>query len=129
MASSEIKNEGFDMTPIFPLILDTVPVAVTVTDAKGYILYFNQYSQNVLDRRPEYIGRDIRFCHKDTTSIEKIDSIFEALRSGEKSEVYYEAMREGARFAVTVRPLRKEGRFLGCVHCVIKKEDHVGGKS
>jgi PAS domain S-box-containing protein len=121
VASSEIKNEGFDMTPIFPLILDTVPVAVTVTDAKGYILYFNQYSQDVLDRKPEYIGRDIRFCHKESTSIEKIDSILEAFRMGGESEVYYEAVREGTRFAVTVRPLRKNGHLLGCVHCVIKK--------
>ena len=112
---------------ISTLILDTIPVAVTVTDPEGRIVYFNKYSSEILDRKPEYVGMDIRQCHKMQGSIEKIDHIFSQFKSGKDAPFYYEATREGTLFAVTVLPLRKSGQFIGCVHSVVIKSKSEGG--
>lgn len=110
-----------DLSEIAPLILDTIPVGITLTDPDGRILYFNRYSAEILDRKPAYIGRDVRRCHNETDSISKIDHILAEFKRGGCSEFYYEATRGGTDFAVTVRPLKRQGRLLGCIHSVVIK--------
>ena len=74
-------------------VLDKIPVGVTVTDIEGRILYYNTYSSQIVDRKPEYIGEDIRACHKKPDSILKIDRILEELKEGRIQEYYYESER------------------------------------
>jgi DUF438 domain-containing protein len=109
---------GFDPTQL-PIILDKIPVAVTVIDLDGHILYYNAYSSKVLDRKPEYLGRDVRFCHQKPESNAKIDRMLEEFKSGRRQEFYYEADRYGKRIAVTFAPLEIEGRLVGCIQSVI----------
>lgn len=52
------------------------------------------YAQYV-DRKPEYIGEDIRLCHRKTESSEKIDRILAALKDGRRKTFYFEAERNG----------------------------------
>ncbi len=52
------------------MVLEKVPAGITVIDQEGHILYYNEYCSNFVDRKPEYIGKNIRFCHK------KVESIF-----------------------------------------------------
>jgi DUF438 domain-containing protein len=54
-------------------VLDQIPVGITVTDLDGKMLYYNEYCARTVDRKPEYIGMDIRSCHKKPESIPKID--------------------------------------------------------
>jgi DUF438 domain-containing protein len=127
MEFSEVNFGAFDFGRMCPIILDSLPVAVTVTDLEGCILYFNRYSQQILDRKPEYIGRNIRRCHKEVDSIAKIDHILGEFKRDGISEFYYEASRAGTDFAVTVRPFKNEGQVLGCVHSVVIIKKNVGG--
>ena len=46
------------------LAMDCLGVAVTIIDTKGTLLYYNQHSAKILDRKPEYIGTDIHSHHK-----------------------------------------------------------------
>ena len=46
------------------LAMDCMGVAVTIIDAKGTLLHYNQHSAKILDRKPEYIGTDIHSHHK-----------------------------------------------------------------
>ena len=55
--------DGFDAAQI-PLIVDMIPVAITIIDLEGHILFYNDYSRQVLNRKPEYLGSDIRDCHQ-----------------------------------------------------------------
>ena len=64
--------DGFDTSQI-PLILDQAPVAITVVDLEGRVLFYNDYSSRVLDRKPEYLGTDVRNCHQKTASNDRID--------------------------------------------------------
>ena len=50
------------------LAMDCMGVAVTIIDAKGTLLYYNQHSAKILDRKPEYIGTDIHSHHKQAKS-------------------------------------------------------------
>ncbi|MFC1822057.1 hypothetical protein ACFL9T_05070 [Thermodesulfobacteriota bacterium] len=34
--------------------------AVSIIDRKGTLLYYNRFSSEILDRKPDYIGNDIR---------------------------------------------------------------------
>ena len=63
-------------------VLEQIPVGITVTDLDGKILYFNEYSAQIVDRKPEYIGMDIRSCHKKPESIVKIDTILSEWKAG-----------------------------------------------
>jgi PAS domain-containing protein len=52
-----LENE-FDPSHL-PLILDNLAAAITVIDLEGRMLYYNEYGAQILDRKPEYMGRDV----------------------------------------------------------------------
>lgn len=106
---------GFDLTRMSPLILDTIPVAITVIDLEGRILYYNEYSTQIADRKAEYLGRDVRLCHEQPESRARIDEMLEEFKRGRRKEFYYEANRYGNRVAVTLSPLEVEGQLVGCI--------------
>ena len=99
------------------MILDKIPVAITVIDQEARILYYNQYCSRFVDRKPEYIGRDIRLCHKESESIEKIDKILSELKEGQIKEFYYEGERNGIKLGVTIIPFEFNGEQMGFIQC------------
>jgi PAS domain S-box-containing protein len=113
-------NSGFDGVCLRQ-VFDSLPVAVTVTDPDGRILYYNAYSARVVDRKPEYIGRNIRDCHRQQKSIATIDRIFKEMKEGSRDAFYYEAERDGKTLAVTVTPWKKEGKLVGFIHSFVIK--------
>ncbi|MGD8982642.1 MAG: PAS domain-containing protein [Desulfobacteraceae bacterium] len=54
-------------------MLDQIAAAITVIDLEGCMLYYNEYSAQVLDRKPEYLGKNVRFCHEKQESNDRID--------------------------------------------------------
>ena len=118
-------SNGFDLAQISPFVLDKIPMGITVIDLEGRILYFNEYSSQIRDRKPEYLGRDIRLCHKEPESIARIDRILEEFKSGRRQEVCYDSTLAGEVFAVTISPLVVKDRLIGCIQSLIKKEAWV----
>ena len=100
-------------------LLDIIPVAVTITDKKGKMLFYNDYAAKIADRKPAYLGKDIRDCHALTKSVEKVDQIFEDILSGKKETAYYEAERNGVRIAVTVQAYKPGGECIGFVQSFV----------
>jgi PAS domain-containing protein len=45
-------------------VLQQAAVAVTVLDLDGRIVFYNRYAPRILDRKPQYLGRDIRSFHQ-----------------------------------------------------------------
>ena len=122
MTSFDAMN--LDLGDIYSLVVEQLAVAITVTDLDGRIVYFNPYSAEILDRKPEYIGRDIRQCHNEPDSIRKIDHILEEFKRGGSAEFHYEASRGDRDFMVNVHPLKKNGHVIGCIHSVIVKKSN-----
>ena len=99
------------------MVLEKVSAGITVLDKKGHILYYNEYCSQFVDRKPEYIGKDIRFCHQKTESIEKIEKILSDLMKGKRQEFYYETERNGNKLGVRVTPFDIDGKQIGFIQC------------
>jgi PAS domain S-box-containing protein len=110
------KNVALSTTQL-AMVLEKIPVGITVIDQEGHILYYNEYCSRFVDRKPEYIGKDIRFCHQKPESIEKIKRILCELNEGKKKEFYYEAERGGNKLGVTVLPFDVAGKQIGFIQC------------
>jgi DUF438 domain-containing protein len=112
--------EDFDLNQI-PQILDKMPVAVTIIDLEGNILFYNEYSSRVLDRRPEHLGTDVRLCHEKAETNARIDQMLAEFKAGRNEDFYYEAFRYGKNIAVTLSHFEVDGSRIGCIQSVIIK--------
>ncbi|MGD8561151.1 MAG: PAS domain-containing protein [Desulfarculaceae bacterium] len=99
-------------------LLEQMPVGITVLDLKGRILFFNQYAARILDRKPEYIGQDVRSFHKQESN-RNIDEILEQYSQGTSREFSWQVQREQQTFVVRVAPLQGEASPLGLIHSVM----------
>ena len=77
------------------LAVDCMGVAVTIIDTKGTLLYYNQHSAKILDRKPEYIGTDIHSHHKKADSNKKVDRMLKEFTAGRNDPFHYEAKPYG----------------------------------
>ncbi|MFZ3048648.1 MAG: PAS domain-containing protein, partial [Desulfatirhabdiaceae bacterium] len=89
---------------------------ITVTDLDGKILYFIEYSAQIVDRKPEYIGMDIRSCHRKPESIKKIDMILSEIKAGKLEKYQYESERKGTVLSVTISPHKSSAKLIGFIH-------------
>ena len=101
------------------VVLEKIPVGITIIDREGHILYYNEYCSRYVDRKPEYIGKDIRFCHQKKESIEKIDRIIAELIESKRNEFYYEVERNGNKLGVTVSPFEVNGELIGYIQSFV----------
>jgi len=102
-------------------LLDQLPVGITVIDLEGRILYYNETCAHLVDRQPEYLGEDIRSCHKKAGSVVAIDRILDDIHTGRKQEVYYETERMGQTLAVTISPYEVDGKRVGAIQSIVVK--------
>ena len=114
------KKTALDTRPL-AMALDQVAVGITIIDLAGRILYFNEYCARFVDRKAEYIGRDIRDCHKKAESVARIDAMLETLHSGRESEIHYETKRGDTHLAVTVVPFETDGELAGFIQSFVVK--------
>ena len=99
-------------------LLDQLPVAVTVLDREGIIKYYNEHAPQVVDRKPEYLGRDIREFHQPASNA-KMERIFAAYAQGGREEYCWRLKRGDKEFMVRVRPWLVDGQWAGLVHTVM----------
>jgi DUF438 domain-containing protein len=98
-------------------------VVVTIIDTKGTLLYYNKQAGKILDRKPEYIGKDVQSHHKKGTSNKKFDLMLQEFQSGRTEPFHYEAKPYGKTILVTLSPILEDGEFIGCTQSVQLKED------
>jgi DUF438 domain-containing protein len=103
-------------------------VAVTIIDIEGRLLYYNQRAEKILDRKPEYIGVDLRSHHKKNSSNIKFDQMIREFEQGRTKPFHYEAKPYGKVILVTLSPILIDGQFTGCVQSVLLKEDIIPEK-
>jgi len=114
------NHEELNIAKIMPAVVSAMPVALTLCDLEGRLLYFNNYATKILDRQPEYIGRDVRELHQVPKSRDKITAILSDYGQGNREEHTWRLSREGREFQVRVAPLVLQGRILGLIHTVMR---------
>ena len=112
------NNTGFSLE-VHAQLLNQLPVGITVINLSGEILYYNPYCERYVDRKPEYIGRNIRSCHKKDKSIKKIERIISRIRQGEIAEYYYESLRNGKKLGVTIAPFMQGRELAGFIQSFV----------
>ena len=119
------KEGKYQLEEMVHLAIDCMEVAISIVNRKGSLLYYNQHSTKVLDRKPEYIGTDIHSHHKNSASNNKVDMMLKDFEEGRREPFHYEDKPYGEIIFVTLSPIIKNGEFIGCVHVVIPKENIV----
>ena len=109
-------------------ILQSLPVGVTIVDPEGCILFYNHRAAELVNRKPEHIGRNIRSCHEKKESIDKIDELLAEFQAGRTEDFQYQAVRKGRRLSIHFRPIREGDRLLYLVQTIIPIEmiDYAG---
>lgn len=105
------------------LAMECMGVAVTIIDTEGTLLYYNMQAAKILDRKPEYIGKDIHSHHKKAASNRKLDLMLQDFQKGRTEPFHYEAKPYGKTILVTLSPILEDGKFIGCTQSVQLKED------
>jgi len=108
---------------LISLAMECLGVAVTIIDTKGILLYYNKQAAKILDRKPEYIGKDVHSHHKKATSNKKLDLMLQDFQKGRTEPFHYEAKPYGKTILVTLSPILENDKFIGCAQSVQLKED------
>ena len=103
--------------------MDCMGVAVTIIDTEGTLLYYNKQASKILDREPEYIGKDIHSHHKKASSNQKIDLMLQDFQKGRTEPFHYQAKPYGKTILVTLSPIAENGKFIGCIQSVQLKKN------
>jgi len=121
------KKSISNIKDMFSLAIDSMGVAITIIDSKGTMLYYNKHAEKILDRKPEYIGKDVHLHHSKTATNEKFDRMLKEFQAGRTDAFHYEAKPYDKVIHVTLTPIRKDGVLLGYVQAVQLKEDIIEG--
>jgi sensor histidine kinase regulating citrate/malate metabolism len=119
------KGENNRLVEMGMLAIECMGVGVTIISPKGTLLYYNRTAAKILDRKPEFIGKDVHSHHKKAASNEKLDQMLQEFEKGRTAPFYYGARPYGKDIVVTLSPILKNGEFIGSVQSVMLKEDIV----
>ena len=103
-------------------LLDQLPAAVSILDLDARLAYYSENAPNFVNRKPEFLGKDIRNCHKLQSSNERIEAIIEGFKTGNREPVSYIANPYGEELRITIVPFIVGRTLLGCIQHVVKKE-------
>jgi sensor histidine kinase regulating citrate/malate metabolism len=105
-------------------ILEQAGVGVTILDRHGTVMYYNKWASEHLDRKPEYIGNDVRKRHRLAVTNPRFDAMLRLFEEGRVEPVRYVAMPYGkTTILVTVSPIRVNGELVGFSQIVLLKDE------
>ena len=108
---------------LMELAMECMGVAVTIIDTEGTLLYYNMQAGKILDRKPEYLGKDIHSHHRKAASNRKLDLMLQDFQKGRTEPFHYQAKPYGKIILVTLSPIFENGKFIGCIQSVLLKKD------
>ena len=85
----------------FENIVEQLPASVTIIDLEGNMLYYNEFAPKLLNRKPDYLGKDIKACHKRKSSNKRVIAMIDGFKEGSREPVQYIAKPYGEPIVVT----------------------------
>ncbi len=114
-------SEKWEVQGTEPEVLEQMCAGISLVDLEGRLKYYNREAARILDRKPEYIGRDVAACHGKQESVEKIRGMIRDFEQGRKEPFHWEIERFGRRLLISFSPLAVQGRLVGCIHMAVVK--------
>jgi DUF438 domain-containing protein len=117
-------------------IFETLPVEVTVIDAKDEVIGWNKHEDRLFKRPYTSMGLNFRDCHPKE-SLDKVEKIVSEMKAGkrDKARFYIDmGMKEDSKkhkILIEFYALRDEtGKYLGCMECTQDVEElmHLEGE-
>lgn len=97
------------------LVLNALPLDITLIDENNKVRYFNKAVDRVFPRSPAVIGRDVRNCHP-ASSVDVVNKIVEALKSGDRDEAQFWIQMKGHFIYIKYIALRNSrNEYKGCL--------------
>lgn len=95
------------------LMMNHLPIDITFVDKEDKVKYFNDSPNRHFPRNPSVIGRLVKYCHPPK-SIEVVERIVEAFKSGEKDMAEFWMTFKGISLYITYYAVRgSEGNYEG----------------
>jgi len=96
------------------LMLDTIPVDITLLDKDDKVAYFNKLKTRIFKRSPEVIGKDVKNCHPKK-SIGKVQEILDDFRAKKRDMAEFWIDLDGMLVYIRYFPLYEDGKYAGCL--------------
>jgi transcriptional regulator with PAS, ATPase and Fis domain len=124
----EIEEErilpGWALSEWADRLLEQVGVGVTIVDRQGNVLYYNKWASEHLDRKPGYIGDDVRNRHRRAITNPRFDAMIKLFEDGRTEPVRYVARPYGkTTILVTVSPIFVSDELVGFSQIVLLKNE------
>ncbi|MDO5715729.1 MAG: DUF438 domain-containing protein [Tissierellia bacterium] len=104
---------GFFEGKELEMLLNTLPSDITFVGADGKVHYFSEGKERVFPRTRTIIGRKVEDCHPPK-SLDAVERLIEAFKSGEKDEEYFWLQRGGKFILIRYYAVRDEAdNYMG----------------
>jgi hypothetical protein len=105
-----------NLTPTqLELMLNALPLDLTLIDEHDKVRFFNKPKDRTFPRSPAVIGRDVRNCHP-AESVHVVNAILDAFRNGERDEAKFWLPIKNQFLLIRYLALRDEhGVYCGCL--------------
>jgi len=105
-------------------LLEQAGMGVTILDREGRLMFYNQWAVNKLDRKPEYIGKNVRGHHRRKITNPRFNAMLKLFEEGRTDPVYYVARPYGGiTILVMVSPIRVDGELVGYSQVILLKDE------
>lgn len=105
-------------------LLEHAGVGVTIIDLEGNLMFYNKWAVENLDRKPEYIGKNVKNNHRRKITNPRFDAMLQLFKDGRRVPVRYIARPYGkTTIIVTVSPVLIEGELVGFSQIVLLKDE------
>lgn len=117
-------------------IFETLPVEVTVIDAKDEVIGWNKNENRLFKRPHTSMGLNFRDCHPKE-SLDKVERIVGEMKAGKRDSARFwinmgiKEKSKKHKILIEFFALRDEtGKYLGCMECTRDIEDimHLEGE-
>jgi len=116
--------EGWNLSNWADRLLEHAGVGVTIIDPDGKLLFYNKWALNNLDRKPEYIGVNVKNNHKRKVTNPRFDAMLQLFKDGRRDPVRYVARPYGkTTIIVTVSPIIVDDELVGFSQIVLLKDE------
>jgi sensor histidine kinase regulating citrate/malate metabolism len=116
--------DGWQLSGWADRLLEQAGVGVTIVDRSGSVMYYNKWALDHLDRKPDYIGVDVRDRHRRPVTNPRFDAMLKLFEDGRVEPVRYVARPYGkTTILVTVSPICVGGEMVGFSQIVLLKNE------
>lgn len=116
--------EGWKLSDWADRLLEHAGVGVTIVDTEGKLMFYNKWALENLNRKPEYIGNNVKNNHKRAITNPRFDAMLQLFKDGRRDPVRYVARPYGkTTILVTVSPILINNELVGFSQIVLLKDE------